>query len=173
MLVNTLIMATAPLLAVRLLAELDFAPWQYGLAFGVPCLGGLIGSRLARPLVARYGQRAVLLTAGTLRACWPIALVFIGPGTAGLVFVMVVEFGLITSIGVFNPVLAAYRLEHTAADYVARVLSAWSVTRNALTAAATVLWGLLASVSDTRTAIGVAGLLLLATPALLPTGSRP
>ncbi|MGQ4442549.1 MFS transporter, partial [Streptomyces violaceoruber] len=51
-LVNGLIMATAPLLAVLMLGDLGFAPWQYALAFAVPCLGGLVGSRMAGPLVA-------------------------------------------------------------------------------------------------------------------------
>ena len=60
MLVNGLIMATAPLLAVLMLGELGFAPWQYGLAFAAPCVGGLLGSRLARRLVARFGQHRVL-----------------------------------------------------------------------------------------------------------------
>ena len=46
--------------------------------------------------------------------------------------------------GVFNPVFATYRLEHTATDRVARTLSAWSVTSNATIAALTALWGLLA-----------------------------
>jgi hypothetical protein len=35
-LVNGLIMATSPLLAVLMLGRLEFAPWQYGLAFGHP-----------------------------------------------------------------------------------------------------------------------------------------
>ena len=48
LLVSGLIMATEPLLAVLLLRELGFPPWQYGLAFAAPCVGGLIGSRLAR-----------------------------------------------------------------------------------------------------------------------------
>ena len=69
-LVNGLIMATEPLLAVLMLGRLGFAPWQYGLAFAAPCIGGLIGSRLARRLVARFGRHRVMLTAGTLRACW-------------------------------------------------------------------------------------------------------
>lgn len=47
MLVAGLIMATEPLLAVLLLRQLGFPPWQYALAFAAPCLGGLIGSRLA------------------------------------------------------------------------------------------------------------------------------
>ncbi len=82
-LVNGLIMATAPLLAVLMLGHLGFAPWQYGLAFGVPCIGGLIGSRLSRRIVARWGRHQVLLTAGALRACWSLWLVFIVPGAQG------------------------------------------------------------------------------------------
>lgn len=66
-LVNGLIMATSPLIAVLMLAHLGFKPWQYGLAFALPCIGGLIGSRLARTLVARFGQHKVMFTAGALR----------------------------------------------------------------------------------------------------------
>jgi MFS family permease len=165
---NGLIMATMPLLAVLMLGPLGFAPWQYGLAFSVPCIGGLIGSRLARRLVARFGQHRVMVTAGTARACWSFGLAFIGPGAAGLVLVMLVEAGLITCSAVFNPVYSAYRLEHTATDRVARTLSAWSVTSKATTAAMTALWGLLAALTSPRAAIAVAGVLILATPLLLP-----
>jgi MFS family permease len=168
LLVNGLIMATEPLLTVLMLGRLGFAPWQYGLAFAVPCTGGLIGSRLARRLAARFGQHRVMLVAGTLRACWLIGLVFIRPGAAGIVLVIAVEFGLITCCGVFNPVLATYRLEQTRTDRVARTLSAWSVSTSATIAALTFLGGLLASVTGPRTAMAVAGLLILATPLLLP-----
>jgi MFS family permease len=166
-LVNGLILATAPLLAVLMLGDLGFRPWQYGLAFRAPCVGGLIGARLAQPLVARFGQHKVMLAAGTLRACWSVLLAFIGPGVGGLVLVIAVELGLITCMGVFNPVFAAYRLEQTAADRVARTLSAWSVSSNATIAALTALWGLLAGLTSPRIAIAIAGVLLLATPLLL------
>ncbi|GAA5615649.1 hypothetical protein Spla01_06866 [Streptomyces platensis] len=167
-LVNGLIMATSPLLAVLLLGRLGFAPWQYGLAFAVPCVGGLIGARLAPRLVARFGQHKVLYTAGTLRACWSLGLVLVRPGTAGLVLVMIVELGLITCMGVFTPVFATYRLDRTPPDRITRTLSAWSVTSKATTAALTGLWGVLAALTGPRTAIAVAGLLLLVSPLLLP-----
>jgi predicted MFS family arabinose efflux permease len=167
-LVNGLIMATSPLLAVLMLGHLGFTPWQYGLAFGAPCVGGLIGSRLVRRLVARFGQHKIMLTAGVLRACWSLGLAFIRPGAAGLVLVIAAELGLITCMGVFNPVFATYRLNQTATDRVARTLSAWSVTSNATIAALTALWGMLASITSPRTAIAIAGLLLLTTPLLLP-----
>jgi MFS family permease len=171
-LVNGLIMAATPLLAVLMLGDLGFAPWQYGLAFGVPCIGGLVGSRLARPLLARFGQHKVMLTAGTLRACWPLGLAFIGPGPAGLLLVIAVELGLITCMGVFNPVFATHRLEQVPSDRVARTLSAWSITSKATIAAMTGLWGLLAGLTSARIAIAIAGLLLLATPLLLPRHDR-
>jgi len=166
--VNGLIMATAPLIAVLMLGRLGFAPWQYGLAFAAPCVGGLIGSRLASRLVARFGRHRVMFTAGALRAGWSLGLAFIGPGAAGIVLVIVVQLGLVTCMGVFNPVFATYRLEHTGQDRIARTLSAWSVTSSASIAALTALWGLLASLTSPRTAIAIAGLLLLATPLLLP-----
>ena len=172
MLVNALIMASAPLVAVLMLGRLGFRPWQYGLAFAAPCVGGLIGSRLARRLVARFGQHQVLLTTGALRAGWPLGLAFIRPGAAGIVLVIAVQFGLVTCCGVFNPVLATYRLEQIAADRVARTLSAWSVSSSAAIAALTAAWGVLASMTSPRAAIAVAGLLLLATPLLLPRRGR-
>ncbi|RPE45938.1 putative MFS family arabinose efflux permease [Streptomyces sp. Ag109_O5-1] len=164
---NALIMVAIPPLAVLMLGPLGFAPWQYGLAFAVPCLGGLLGSRMARPLVTRHGRRRVLHTAGTLRAVWPVGLAFVGPGLPGLLLVMAVEFGVITSSGVYNPVFATRRLECTPNDRVARTLSAWSITGKATTAALTALWGLLATLTGPRTAIALAGVLLLATPVLL------
>ncbi|MFI6316868.1 MFS transporter [Nonomuraea sp. NPDC050556] len=161
---NGLVMAAQPLLAVLMLGPLGFSPWQYGLAFAAPSIGGLIGSRLARPLVTRFGQHRVLVASGALRAVWPVGLAFIGPGTGGLLLVIGVELGLIFCCGVFNPVHATYRLERTATGRVARTLSAWSVTTKATTALLTAAWGGLGALLGPRTAIGLAGVLLLATP---------
>jgi MFS family permease len=170
--VNGLILATEPLLSVLMLAHLGFAPWQFGLAFATPCVGGLFGARLAPRLLARAGQAKVMFIGGALRACWPIGLVFIGPGVTGIALVIALQFGLVTCIGIFNPVMATYRLEQTATDRVARMLSAWSVSSSATIAALTALWGLLAAVTGPRAAIGIAGALLLATPLLLPRRVR-
>lgn len=167
-LVNGLIMASAPLMAVLMLGRLGFTPWRYGLAFGPPCIGGLIGSRLARPLVTRLGQHRALRITGILRVVWPLGLAFVGRGAWGLALVIAVQFGLVLFCGAFNPVSASFRLEHIEADRVARTLSAWSVTSNLTTAALTALWGLLAGVTGPRIAIAAAGVLLLATPVLLP-----
>ncbi|MEU3529253.1 MFS transporter [Streptomyces sp. NPDC038707] len=165
---NGLVMAVEPLLAVLLLGRFGYAPWQYGLAFAAPSVGGLVGSRLARPLVARFGQHRVLVVSGALRALWPVGLVLVGPGTGGLLLVMGVELGLIFCCGVFNPVHATYRLERTAPDRAARTLSAWTVTTKSSTALLTAVWGVLGGLLGPRTAIGLAGLLVLTTPLLLP-----
>ena len=168
MLVGGLIMTTEPLLSVLLLRQLGFPPWQYGLAFAVPCVGGLIGSRLARRVVARYGQHRVFQTVGTLRAIWLIGLAFVRPGVVGLVTVIAVELAIIISMSLYTPVLATYRLEHTPQHLVARTLSAWSIGQQAAIAVFTALGGLLADLTSTRTALTIAGLLILASPLLLP-----
>ncbi|WOX21369.1 MFS transporter [Streptomyces solicathayae] len=172
MLVSGLIMASEPLLAVLLLRGLGFPPWQYGLAFAAPCLGGLVGSRLARRVVARYGRPAVFRTVGTLRAVWLIGLALVRPGAVGLVTVMVVELAIIINMSLYTPVLAAYRLEHTPEHLVARTLTAWSIGQQAAIAVLTALAGLLADVTGPRAALTVVGLLALTTPLLLPRHDR-
>ncbi|MFJ7194050.1 MULTISPECIES: MFS transporter [unclassified Streptomyces] len=171
-LVGGLIMATEPLLAVLLLRQLGFPPWQYGLAFAAPCVGGLIGSRLARRVVARHGRQWVFRTVGTLRAVWLIGLAFVRPGVVGLVTVIAVELAIIINMSLYTPVLATYRLERTPKHLVARTLTAWSIGQQASIAVFTALGGLLADVTGPRTALTVAGLLILATPLLLPRHSQ-
>ncbi len=168
LLVGGLIMATEPLLAVLLLRQLRFPPWQYGLAFAAPCVGGLIGSRLARRVVARHGERRVLRSVGALRAVWLIGLAFVRPGVMGLMTVIAVELAIIISMSLYNPVLATYRLKHTPGHRIARTLSAWSISSGASIAIFSALGGLLADATSTRTAITAAGLLILASPLLLP-----
>ena len=160
-------MATFPLVAVLMLGQLGFAPWQYGLAFGLPCVGGLAGARLAQPLATRFGRQQVMRVAGSLRACWSIGLAFLAPGVPGLLIVLIVQTGLVTSMGVFSPIYATHRLEQTPTDRVARVLAAWSVSSSATIAAMTAVWGLLAAATGARAAIAIAGVLMLATPVLL------
>jgi low temperature requirement protein LtrA len=99
---------------------------------------------------------------------WLIGLAFVQPGVAGLVTVIAVEFAIIVSMSLYNPVLATYRLQHTPADRVARTLTAWSISTSAAIAVLSALGGVLAHLTSARTAIIVAGLLILASPLLLP-----
>jgi MFS-type transporter involved in bile tolerance (Atg22 family) len=165
-------MACAPLLAVLMLGRLHMAPWQYGLAFAAPCIGGLVGARLARRLTTRFGTPAVLRRAGALRAIWPIGLAFIPGGWAGVAAVAVIQLGLVTCCAVFNPVSATYRLDETPTDRVARTLAAWSITTKLAVAVLTAALGALAGVVGARAGIAVAGVLMLGTPLLLPRTSR-
>ncbi|MEV7216237.1 MFS transporter [Kitasatospora cineracea] len=170
LLVSGLIMATEPLLAVLLLRQLAFPPWQYALAFAAPCLGGLLGSRLAPRVVARYGRPAVFRTVGTLRAVWLIGLAFVRPGLPGLLTVIVVELAIVVHMSLYTPVLATHRLERTPTHLLARTLTAWSIGQQAAIATLTALAGLLAHATTPRTALAVIGLLVLPAPLLL---SRP
>jgi hypothetical protein len=90
-----------------------------------------------RAAAGTYGGGRPFLGLEELRACWPLGLAFVRPGVAGLLLIIAVEFGLITCMGVFNPVYATYRLDQTATDRVTRTLSAWSVTGKATIAAMT------------------------------------
>ncbi|MFF4168146.1 MFS transporter [Streptomyces sp. NPDC001741] len=168
-LVGGLIMATAPLLAVLLLDRYHYPAWQYGLAFGVPALGGFVGARLSPRLVNRYGRYRVMTVSGRLRALFPLGLALVGPGVPGLLTVIVVEGLLITCMGVFNPVHATERLRRTPADHTARVLATWSAVGKLVQAGLMVGWGVLATLTGPLAAITLSGVFLLATPLLLPT----
>lgn len=167
-LVNGGIMGGASLFAVLFLRELGFAPWQYGLAFGVPCLGGMLGSRLARPLTARFGDHRVLWASGVVRALWPIGLAFVPGKPWGLPYVMLIELGLITSCSIYNPIFATYRQLETPSDRLTRTLGAWSVTNNTSIALMTVCWGFVGAAIGVREALFLVGLFVLASPLLLP-----
>ncbi|MEU8179373.1 MFS transporter [Micromonospora sp. NPDC049047] len=171
-LVGGLIMATAPLLAVLLLGEYHLPAWQYGLAFGIPALGGFVGARLSARLAHRYGRHRVMIVSGWLRSVFPLGLAFVSPGVPGLLTVIIVEGLLITCMGIFNPVHATERLQRTPVSHTARVLSTWSASSRLLQAVLTVSWGALAAGTSPLAAITVAGVLLLATPLLLPRRSQ-
>jgi MFS family permease len=173
-LVSGLISATVPLLAVLLLDQYHFPAWQYGLAFGIPALGGVVGARLSARLVARHGRRRVMIVSGWLRSLFPLGLAFAQPGIPGLLTVIVVEGLLITCMGIFNPICATERLERTPGNRAAQVLSTWSVGSKLLQATLMVIWGILATLTSPLAAITISGVLLLATPLLLPAvPSRP
>ncbi|SER97917.1 MFS transporter [Streptomyces qinglanensis] len=168
MAVNGLIMATGPLLAVLLLGRYHFPAWQYGLAFGVPALGGFVGARLSAPLAARYGRHRVLLVSGWLRALFPVGLALTRPGVPGLVTVLTVEALLIVCAGVFNPLNTTERLQRAPTGRVAQVVSAWSISSKLAQAAFILAGGALGTLTGPLTAITVSGVLLLGTPLLLP-----
>jgi len=166
-LVNGLIMAPAPLLAVLMLARLHIAPWQYVLAFAAPRLGGTCGCAAGSP-PHRSVRTARHAAPGGSAPSVLVDRTRVHPGGwAGVAIVAAIQLGLVTCCGVFNPVRATYRLEHTPTDRLARTLAAWTITTTLTVATLTAILGVFASVVAVRVSIAAAGVIMLATPLLL------
>ncbi|MEV5574906.1 MFS transporter [Spirillospora sp. NPDC052269] len=165
---NSLIMAVAPLMTFRMMNDLGFSPLEYGLGVGVPCVGGLLGARLSRPLVARFGMRAVLIVSGAGRLPGLLGLAFVGPGLPGLLVFMLAQGDLIVGSAIYSPAFATRRLQLSGERTTARVLTAWKVGGQVGIAAATLVWAGLAAATDARTAVAVAGVLIMGTVVFLP-----
>lgn len=168
MITGGLITATGPLLAVLLLGEYHFPAWQYGLAFGIPSLGGFAGARLSARLVVHHGRHRVMIVTGWLRSIFPLGLAFTHPGISGLLTVVLIEGALIVCMGIFNPISATERLERAPVEHAAQVVSAWSISSKLTQAGLMLIWGGIATLTTPLTAITVSGVLLLGAPLLLP-----
>jgi len=167
------IMAAAPVVAVYMLRDLHLPPWQYGLAFGLPCLGGILGSHAAGPLVRHYGLRPVLLATGAGRALWMGLIPAAPPGTPGLVVIVIAETLLLFFAGSFNPVFAGYRANHTTAQRMSRVITAWSITSKLTQPVFVLATGIIVAATDARTAITATAALTLTSVAFLPWRRAP
>jgi MFS family permease len=158
-----------PLETVLMLDVLHFTPWQYGLTVGLPCLGGVLGARLSPRLVRRFGIRRVLIGAGIARTPWLLVIPLARPGLSGVLLMVASSSGLLLCAGVFNPAFAAHRMVITREDMMSRVLAGWSIGGRLTQPLFIAAGGLLATLTDLRTAIAVAGILCLTgIPFLLP-----
>ncbi|MDX6241862.1 MAG: hypothetical protein QOG10_6686 [Kribbellaceae bacterium] len=92
-------MMASPLLAVLMLRELGMTPWQYGVALGAPCLGAVLGARLAPLLTRRFGLHRVLIAFGVLRTPWLLLLPLAPPSVAGMVVIVLAQTGLMLVAG--------------------------------------------------------------------------
>ncbi|MGW3466699.1 MFS transporter, partial [Streptomyces olivaceoviridis] len=153
---------------VLMLDDLGLAPWQYGLALGLPCLGGVLGSRLTPLLTRRFGQRRVLLLSGAARTLWTILLPLTPSGALGVFVIVAADFGLLFSAGVFNPSFTTYRMAATPDTFMSRVATSWSVGSKTCQAAFMITGGLVAAAAGARGALLIAGLLCVASTLLLP-----
>ncbi|MER6464147.1 MFS transporter [Streptomyces sp. NPDC001228] len=162
------IMMTSPLMAVLMLDDLGLAPWQYGLALGLPCLGGVLGSRLTPLLTRRFGRRRVLLVSGVARTLWTILLPLTPSGALGVCVIVAADFGLLLSAGVFGPSFTTYRMAATSDAFMSRVGTSWSVGSKSCQALFMIAGGLIASAAGVRGALLIAGLLCVASALLLP-----
>jgi MFS family permease len=161
-------MAASPLLAVLMLRDLGFPPWQYGLAWGIPCLGGVLGALVMRPLTGRFGRHRVLIGSGVFRALWLVPLAFLPAGVPGLVLIIVVETLALFGSGVFNPSFATYRMTEVADGYLSRVIACWQISSRTAQPLCIALGGALAAATSVRVALLVSGLGVLASSVLLP-----
>jgi MFS family permease len=162
------VMAVSPLATVLMLRDLGFTPWQYGMALGLPGVGGVLGSLAAPRLVARYGQRTALLLAGVGRVPWLALLPLARPGLGGLLLVIAGETLLRGFAGVFNPVFATYRMEAAGDSHLARVGTTWSIGSKVVQPLCVTVGGLLAAATGPRTAIAVFAVVTAASVLWLP-----
>ncbi|MEU4169273.1 MFS transporter [Streptomyces sp. NPDC026665] len=167
------IMMASPLMAVLMLRDLGLTPWQYGLALGLPCLGGVLGSRLAPPLTRRFGQRRILLLSGVARTVWTVMLPLAPSGALGVCTIVAVDFGLLLAAGVFNPSFTTYRMQVTQDAFMSRVATSWSVGTKTCQAAFMIGGGLIAEATGVRGALLIAGALCLSSALLLPWRMTP
>lgn len=162
------LMATTPLLAVLLLRDLRFPPWQYGLALGLPCVGGVLGALALKPLAARFGSRRVLLASGVGRAIWTCLFAIVPAGVGGLLLVIAAETLALGGSGVFNPAFATLRMEATEDAYLSRVIACWSISSRSSQPLGIVLGGALAALFSVRVALLVCGVIVGLSGLLLP-----
>ncbi|MBX7267778.1 MFS transporter [Micromonospora sp. Llam7] len=162
------IVASTPLIAVLMLRDLGFSPAQYGLALGVPCAAGVLGSVLAPRIIRRAGLMPTLLVAGAARCLW-MAVVPFAPGTtAGLVQIIAADTMLLLCAGIFNPAFSTYRMRAVADGYLARVTAAWAVSSKVAQPIVIAAAGVAAAAVGARPALlGLAGV-LLASVVVLP-----
>lgn len=173
MLFGGCIMLAAPLMTVFMLRDLGLAPWQYGLALGLPGLGGILGAMCTPRLTQRYGDRTVLLTFGVLRTLWLGILPLAPVGTTGLVVIIVADFLLLFSAGVFNPTFVTHRMRATADTHMARVTTAWSISSKTVQPLFIVAGGALAATTSPRFALATTAIVLLTSGLLLPWRNKP
>jgi len=168
MLFGGAVMWCSPLTTVLMLGELGFTPWQYGLALGIPGLGGIAGALLARRLIRRLGERRVLLTSGAARTVWLLPIPLATPDTMGLTTIVVANLLLLMSAGVFNPTFGSYRMSVTADDHMARVQTVWSIASRTVQPLFMVAGGVIAGLASVRIGLWIGAALVLLSVFLLP-----
>jgi predicted MFS family arabinose efflux permease len=82
------VVASTPLIAILMLRDLGFSPAQYGLALGVPCLAGVLGSLIAPRIIRRAGLMPTLLAAGAARCLWMGVFPVAPASAAGLALII-------------------------------------------------------------------------------------
>lgn len=172
MLFGGAIMWSSPIMAVLILKDVGATPFEYGIALGVPCLGGLLGATLSPKVVTVLGVQRTLLIFGVARTVWIAPMAFVGAGPSAVLIITSVDFCLLLCAGIFNPIFATYRMNSTPDGLMARVGTAWSVSSRTLQPLFITLGGVIAATSTSRWSLLMAGVLCLGSAVLLPWRGR-
>lgn len=159
---------SVPMIAFLMLREMGASPLEYGIALGVPSLGGLVGAVLSPRLVSRLGERTVLLAFGAGRTVWLLPLPFVGAGSGGVAAICASQLGLLLFAGIFNPVFSSCRMTATPDAVMARVSAAWSVSSKSVQPMFIAIGGLVAAEASPRTSLLFAACVCVASSAFLP-----
>ncbi|MEV7013019.1 MFS transporter [Streptosporangium sp. NPDC051022] len=172
MLFGGAIMWSSPIMAVVMLKDMGATPLEYGIALGVPCLGGLLGATLSPKTVTLLGVQRALLVFGAARTIWIIPMAFVGPGPSAVLAITSIDFFLLLCAGIFNPIFATYRMNSTPDGLMARVGTAWSVSSRTIQPLFITLGGMVATASTSRRSLLIAGVLCLGSAPFLPWRGR-
>ncbi|MER6178199.1 MFS transporter [Streptosporangium sp. NPDC001681] len=172
MLFGGAIMWSSPIMAVLMLKDIGATPLEYGIALGVPCLGGLLGAMLSPKVVTVLGVQRTLFVFGVARTVWIVPMAFVGTGPSAVLIITSVDFCLLLCAGIFNPIFATYRMNSTPDGLMARVSTAWSVSSRTVQPLFITLGGVIATTSTRRWSLLMAGVLCLSSAVLLPWRGR-
>lgn len=162
-----LLMITA-IMPLFMLRDLGLTPWQYGLALGLPGLGGVIGAACSPLAVRQTSERTILLAFGAARTFWAGLLPFAPHGTPGLLVIVLADTLLLFCAGVFNPVFTTYRMRATPNHVMSRVSTAWSVSAKSCQALGMIIGGIVATTLGVRASLLAGAALILFASLTLP-----
>jgi MFS family permease len=157
-----------PITTAFYLRDLEFNAWQYGLLMGVPSIGGFIGARLVRRIVARFGPIRTLWVAGVLRSPWYFVIAFAMPGTAGLVLCGIAFGAMLLFSSLSNSAMTSYRQLQTPVDLQARVATLWSFATTVSQPVFILIGGTIAALTGNQAALIIAAAVMSLAVILLP-----
>lgn len=150
------------------LRDLEFTAWEYGLLMGVPSIGGFVGARLVRRIVARVGPIRTLWITGVLRGPWYFIIAVAFPGTLGLLICGFAFGFLLFFSSISNSAMTSYRQLRTPGQLQARVATLWSFATSVSQPAFMLVGGTVATLIGNRIALMVAATIMSLAVLLLP-----
>jgi MFS family permease len=154
------VLFVSPVETLFLLRGLGASPIQYGLAMGIPGLGGFVGVFMVRRLVERYGTHRVMWWAGLARGPWALLAPLAQPGVAGLLLCTVAWTGLLAAASVYNVAQTTYRLQIVPVALRGRVFASWRWVISVGSPIMPIAGGAVATVIGLRWTLVVGGLAL-------------